>query len=58
VTAVRSSVMMLEIAMIHMVHRYGFALRTFVVTYEIDVVKLRLLMTSSVWNVSIDVMAC
>jgi hypothetical protein len=41
-----------------MVVRYGLALRTCVVTYEIHVVKLRVLVTSSVWNVSIDVMAC
>lgn len=58
VTTVRSSVIMLEIARIHMVKRYGLALRTCVVTFEICVVKLRVLVTSSVWNVSIDVMAC
>ena len=57
VTTVRSSVMILEIVRIHMVPRYGWALRTFVVTFEIRVVKLRVLVTSSVWNVSIDVMA-
>jgi len=58
VTAVRSSVMMLEIGRIHMVQRYGLALLTCVVTFEIHVVKLRVLVTSSVWKVSIDVMAC
>jgi len=49
--------MILETARIHMVPRYGWALRTFVVTFEIRVLHLRVLVTSSVWNVSIDVMA-
>jgi hypothetical protein len=48
VTTVRLSVL----------QRYVLVLRTCVVTFEIHVVKLRVLVTSSVWNVSIDVMAC
>lgn len=61
-TTVRPSVMMVDIVRIHMVQRYYTALCTYgslcVVTFEIHVARLRVLVTSSVWNVSIDVMAC